>query len=161
MVLKYDDFRPEDWQERHSPTQEAVLRDAENKIIGVCRRRIADARVWDKIAYWNLEREAVRICRAYHFISFGRECRTSRLVQSFERGGLESFMNDIDFLHYLMRCKDDYVQWAMECKKHKVSKDAVIDLLYFNMNVKDIEAKYHKRHGWAVHNLIKGLKLYE
>jgi len=160
MKLKYEDFQPQDWQERHSPTTEVRLHDAEQRLIGVCRRRVKDSKIWEKLEYWHLEREAVRVCRAYHFITFGRGCRTSRLVESYERSGMEAFLNDVDFLHYLMRCKDDYVKWALKCQEHKISREAILDLLYFNIGINEVEASYHKRHGWAISNMVKGLRLY-
>ncbi len=160
MNLRYEDFQPQDWQERHSPTESVVVKGDGGEVFGICRRRIKDSRIWDKVEYWHLEREAIRICRAFHFITFGRGCRTSKMTESFERSGLESFLSDLDFLHYLIRCRKDYLKWAEECGRQGVNRAAVVDLLYFNMTIAQVESKFHKKHGWAIKNLIKGLRLY-
>lgn len=160
MLLKYEDFEPSDWQEKHSPTTVAEFAANDNVQIRWCRRRVQDERIWRQIGDQHLEREAIRICRAFHFITFGRGIRTSQLVESFERSGLESFLNDQDFLDYLIRCKEDYLKWINLCKKEKIQYYAIIDILYFGLSITEVEKSYRKRHGWAMKNLVQGLKLY-
>lgn len=153
-------LEPWEWQEKHSPTTEVKVKLTNKRTMTTCRRRLQDAVIWEMIEENKFGREAIRICRAVHYICWGGRCKTSQLVSTCERGGFETVLSDVEFAEYLIRCKADYLEWVKNCQAHGVNSRAIVDILYFGKTLGEMDRKHSKRHGWAMENLKAGLFLY-
>ena len=126
-----------------------------------CRRRVQAARLWEQIESNNLERAAIRLCRGYSYICWGGRIKTSSWVETGISSRDSLFNLSDDSLDYLIRCKDEYLRWAAECDKNSLNRVAVMDILFFGKSAGEVEKFYHKRHGWAIKNLVAALKLHK
>lgn len=125
------------------------------------RRKLQDVRIWKQITAAGYEWAALRICRGYSYIVQGGNVRvsswTERVSTSYNHhcGGAE-----ISGWEYLQRCKQDYLHWVDICRRQGVCAPAAMDILFFGCQVREIEQRYRRRHGWAMSNLLQALELY-
>lgn len=158
--LREDRYKASDiynpWQEAHSPTEDIAGKKSQH----FCRRRVQDVRVQDKIDECGGNVAAIRISRAYHHLTHGMGAKISSIyIKKFERCGLENFLNDGEWLDYLIRCVVDYKKWR-DLYGNRVNCDAIVNIICDGLSFDAVTKKYHKRNGWAKDNLVEGLDLY-
>lgn len=144
------------YQEAHSPTMDIAGKKSQH----ICRRRVQDVRVQDKIDDINGNVAAIRISRAYHHMVNGVSIKSASYTQTYERRGLESILSDGDWLDYLNKCVTDYKKWRDLYDKKCVNCEAILDIVYWGLSFDAVTKKYRKRNGWASDNLVAGLELY-
>jgi hypothetical protein len=153
-------MEPCDWQEFHSPTEAIVIKLTGLRGVQKCKRRKSDARIWEKIEAEKLEKAAIRIVRGFDYITNPVQIKGISLEMRVSEGGKK--LDDVeDWLSYLSRCADDYIAWGNRCIKLGINVSAVMDILGYGMGARAVDNLRRKRHGWAMENLIDGLKEYE
>ena len=150
--LRIVSAEPEAWQEMHSPTEEVTVKLDATRTVSSCRRRKADARLFDAMD-GDQERAIVWLTAA--FMSMFGPCSVK--VQNLDAirmtvgdGGQE----------FQIDAQAAYFAWARECYARSISHAAIVDILMDNKSSRDVDTRRKKRNGWATQNLIEGLDLF-
>lgn len=155
---------PEHWQEAHSPTEPAMVReyvkDAATGVMkpedvpGKARRRKADNRVW---AAMTLEQEqaAIRIVRAWDLITGGMGFATTP-TEVRDRARQAEEQSD-----FLAEVEADYFAWGRLCVREDPHMHPItVAWLGDAIPLSTIDERFHKRRGTARKMLFDGLSLY-
>lgn len=125
------------------------------------RRRLQDARIWNRIRAQGYEDVAANLCYGFAYLCWGGRAITSswceRVSTSFNPNPENLSEGRIE---YLQHCRKDYLAWADECQKHGIKHRAAMDILFFGKGTKEVEQIYGRRHGWAMSNLLQSFEFY-
>ena len=96
------------------------------------RRRLQDARIWNRIRAQGYEDAAANLCYGFAYLCWGGRAITSswceRVSTSFNPNPENLSEGRIE---YLQHCRKDYLAWADECQKHGIKHRAAMDILFF------------------------------
>ena len=145
------DMSPEEWQERHAPTEVVLVKIDNKRNTELCRRRKADARLFDAMDC-DQERAAAWIVLAFESITGPVAVKVQRF--DFMPGG-EKVSGD-----FVSDARHAYVAWGQQCFREGISHTAVMDILTYGLSARQTDKKHRKRKGWALANLIDGLTLF-
>ena len=146
---------PEDWQERHSPTEpyEITISRATRRTKVIARRRKQDCRLWEGMTP-QMESAAQALVRAVQMVA-GHA--------SYARSGFEridrAFTGDCDGA-WLASLVEAYRSWSEEADAKGVVVGAVLKVLYFGASLRETDRAWKRRNGWAKEQVHRGLELY-
>ena len=144
---------PHDIQEKHSPTQQVVVRLAAQRLLHQSQRRIVDARLWEAMTFIQQD-AAIEIATAFEMMGRGM----GYAANNWQRiPGCRSASNVAEAHALLINF---YIEWAKACTKRKISHAMVIDVLCFGFTCRMIDHDRRLKTGGTKENLLKGLTLY-
>jgi hypothetical protein len=144
---------PQDFQERHDPTEAFFQRLAAGMQREAGQRRIVDGRLWDSMDAVQ-QSAAVRIAASYESMGRGMgyvRSNWERMPGADSRGGSSDSQE---------RMIGDYAEWARRCAIARISHAMVIDVLVFGVSLTKSDRDRRLRKGTARKNLFEGLDLY-
>ncbi len=153
---------PQDWQERHSPTEEVVLRDLDGRgkrVLRSARRRKIDARLWDGLSSHQQD-AAEAIVQAYQDIVRGLGFSTMlfqqpEVILALTHHGPEFTREDRVAARYRA-----FSWWVSRAELNEIDWQAILAVLIEGFSVREVDCRAGRRKGWARQNLADGLDLF-
>ncbi len=151
---------PQDWQERHSPTEPVVLRDLGGRgkrVLQTARRRKVDARIWEGLSSYQHD-AAEAIMRGYHELTRGLGFGTMpfqqpEVVMALSYRSIDRDQQTAYRLHDLSR-------WMQRAEAQGIDWSAILSVLVMGYSLRDQDLLARRRKGWARQNLADGLDLF-
>lgn len=140
-----------DWQERHSPTDEVMVRIDAKRNTQLCRRRKTDARLFDALDP-DQERAAAWIVIAFEHLTGPVAVKVGRLERV--PAGID------DARDFVADASSAYLRWGRDCLPKGISHAAVMDVLAYGKSARQVDRVRRKRKGWTMENLLDGLTLF-
>jgi hypothetical protein len=156
---------PEDaleWQEFHSPTEavEITISLATRRVKESCRRRKADARVWNAMSP-DQELAAERILKGFLLCGGAIGCRTMPYNLSLTSGSMSSEEGfDTQYIQMQVEIANRYREWTLTAQKGKISVGDIVGYLSGLDTLNDLDKFNRVREGTARKNLFEGIDLY-
>lgn len=144
---------PQDFQERHSPTEKVTVRLTAERHQHTSQRRIVDARLWESMTLGQQD-AALAVAAAHDMMGRGMGYVQSNWHRIPGCAGPDNIAES----H--ARMINTYVEWAQKCAKRKISHAMIVDVLCFGFSCRMIDHDRRLKSGATRENLMKGLTLY-
>ena len=143
---------PQDWQEPHSPTEEALIHntDGPRTTRQYVRRRVSESRMWGCLNAQQQE-YAERLRAGYEINIKGVGSKTQTYEQSSRGIG--------EISEGQAALQTEYRAWVQNCQDYGIDTAPVVLILFEGWSQNDTDAEFGRRKGWAKGVVIDALDI--
>lgn len=148
-------IEPDDWQERHSPTEDVEVRIDQKRTKQLCKRRKPDARMFE--AMTDAEERAADCIHSAVLIRTGE---VGVKVQSFDRAAPGPDCAASDRADRQADLLQRYDRWIAAARAQGLSPSDVIQIIVHGQSCAQQDRERRQRNGTAKAHLIQALALF-